>query len=272
MPKETFRDLEHAGWVEKAEHYDHIFALITRQAIDPMLDSLGDLAGKRLLDVACGTGHLTAAATRRGADAEGIDFAATMVSKAADNYPGVGFSEGDAETLPYPNDCFDAVACSFGLLHLENPEKGVAEACRVIKNGGKYCFTVWCSPEQGGEFFNVVFSAVQTHGTLDVPLPPAPPMFRFADPEECASILTEAGFSDVRFSELPLTWNADTSQEALDMIYKSVVRAPMILQAQEESAREKIEQAIIDGVERYRESGQIKMAFPALMVVATKLG
>ena len=80
MVEKTFKELEHAGWREKASAYDDIFAEITRQAIDPLLDGLCDLAGKRLLDVACGTGHLAAAGARRGAEVEGIDFADTMLA------------------------------------------------------------------------------------------------------------------------------------------------------------------------------------------------
>ena len=67
------------------------------------------------------------------------------------------------------------------------------EAWRVLKSGGRYTFTVWCGPDQGGGFFKLVLEAIQKHGSLEVPLPPAPPMFRFADPDESKKVLTEAG-------------------------------------------------------------------------------
>lgn len=92
MTEKTFKELEHAGWREKASAYDDIFAHITRQAIGSLLDSLGDLTGKRLLEVACGTGHLAGEASKRGAEAEGIDFADTMLERASVNYPDVSFS------------------------------------------------------------------------------------------------------------------------------------------------------------------------------------
>jgi ubiquinone/menaquinone biosynthesis C-methylase UbiE len=66
MTEKTFKELEHAGWQEKASAYDDIFANITRQAIGPLLDSLGDLTGKRLLEVACGTGHLAGKKGKKG--------------------------------------------------------------------------------------------------------------------------------------------------------------------------------------------------------------
>lgn len=75
MAQETFEALERAGWSAKAGAYDDLFATITDQAIAPMLDSFGVLVNKRLLDVACGTGHIAGTAASRGAVSEGIDFA-----------------------------------------------------------------------------------------------------------------------------------------------------------------------------------------------------
>jgi len=60
--------------------------VVTNQAIAPILNSFGALQGQRILDVACGTGRLAAAATQRGALAEGLDFAGAMVAEATRQY------------------------------------------------------------------------------------------------------------------------------------------------------------------------------------------
>lgn len=270
MVKKTFKELEQSGWRDKAAAYDDIFALITRQAINPLLDSFGDLAGKRLLDVACGTGHLAAESVSRGAIAEGTDFADTMLAKASANYPDIAFYEGDAENLFYENSSFDAVACNFGLLHFENADIAISEAHRVLRGGGQFAFTAWCSPDQGCDFMRLVWGAVQTHGNLDVDLPPAPPMFRFADSDECESAVQAAGFSNPEVSRLELTWTANHPDEIIELIYKSIVRTPMILEAQTPEARERIHAAIIAGAEEFRSGSKIKMAFLAMMTIATK--
>jgi 2-polyprenyl-3-methyl-5-hydroxy-6-metoxy-1,4-benzoquinol methylase len=88
MTTPSFRDLEHAGWSAKAGAYDSLFGKITDQSIESVLDALGSLQGKRFLDVACGTGRLTGAAAAQGAEAEGIDFAATMIATAAGSHGG----------------------------------------------------------------------------------------------------------------------------------------------------------------------------------------
>lgn len=269
MSEHTFRELEHQGWLTKAAAYRDSFGKITEQAIAPILDTFGDLSGKRLLDVACGTGELTVAASQRGASAEGIDFAATMVGKAREKYPDSRFMEGDAEHLAYDDSIFDAVVCAFGLLHLQDADRAIAEARRVLKAGGRYTFTVWGHADQGGDFFKLVMGAITQHGTLDVPLPPAPPIFRFSDFAECKRALTAAGFTAPSVCILQLQWRTKSPQDILDLIYKSVVRTPMILQAQTADARERIHRAIVEGAESYRKDDVIELRFPAVLATAT---
>ncbi len=49
----TFKSLEQSGWTQKASAYDEHFATITDQAIAPILDSVGDIAGLDVLDICC---------------------------------------------------------------------------------------------------------------------------------------------------------------------------------------------------------------------------
>lgn len=270
MRPKTFTELEHAGWMTGAADYDGEFANVTGQTFERILDSFGSLRGKRLLDVACGPGHLAAAAARRGAVAEGIDFARAMVARAASNYPGITFTEGDAQALPYEGPRFDAVSCAFGLLHMERTDAAIAEACRVLSPGGRYTFTVWRSPEQGNDLHRLILGAIQAHGTLNVALPPAPALYRFADPEECRKTLTAAGFMEATTSIIPVTWRGKTPQDVVELVYKCMVRMRMVLEAQTAEARQRIHQAILEGAERYRTAEGIAIPASALMATATR--
>ncbi len=141
----------------------------------------------------------------------------------------------------------------------------------MLRDGGQFAFTAWCSPDQGCDFMQLVWGAVQAHGKLDVDLPPAPPMFRFSDSEECKNAAQSAGFSNPNTTRLELEWAANSPDEIIELIYKSIVRTPMILEAQTPEAREHIHAAIIAGAEEFRTGSKIKMAFPAMMTTAIKL-
>lgn len=100
--------------------------------------------GRRALDVCCGTGDVTLALARRGADAVGLDFTEAMLEVARDRgrrrAPGTDgpqFLRGDALQLPFPDDSFDIVTVSYGLRNLAQWEEGVAEMWRVARPGGR---------------------------------------------------------------------------------------------------------------------------------------
>ncbi len=98
---EAYRDFERAAWAALPASYQEHFGFLTAQAADPLLDAVGTAQGTRLLEVACGTGHISAAAMARGAIAIGIDFVAGMVAEARQRHSGIEFREGDAESLPF---------------------------------------------------------------------------------------------------------------------------------------------------------------------------
>jgi ubiquinone/menaquinone biosynthesis C-methylase UbiE len=271
MAEPTYKELEHAGWREKADAYDDWFARITRQAIEPMLDAIApEYEGVRLLDICTGTGHLAAAAAERGASVEGLDFAETMVEQARHNYPALVFTVGDAEDLPYEAATFDIVACGFGHLHFSDADKAITEAARVLVPGGRYGFTVWGGPDQGGAMFKLIYEALKAHGNTDVGLPPAPPFYRFAKPENNRETLEGLGFRDVETQTLDLVWNAGSGEEIIEMIYKSIVRTPLMFERQSAQARERIHQAIVEGAEQYRDGDTLTLGFPATLVTATR--
>jgi SAM-dependent methyltransferase len=265
----SFKELERQGWGAKADDYDAFAGQITVGAVVPLLDATGVRAGMRVLDVASGPGYVAAGATERGADAIGIDFAANMVAEARRRYPGIDFREGDAENLAFDATSFDAVTCGFGLLHIADPDKAIAEACRVLRPGGRYAFTVWMGPDRH-DFFAIVLKAIEAHGNAQVSLPPAPPIFRFSDPAECRSSLARAGFVDATVSELTLRWRAPSVDAILDFVNKSTVRTALILERQTPDALERIHGAIRQGAQRFARDRAFEIAWPATLAVGRK--
>lgn len=267
----TFKQQELAGWTAKAGSYDGYVGKVTAAAAEALLDAVRLPPAARLLDVACGPGYVAGAAAARGAAALGVDFAPSMVEEARKNYPGGEFLVGDAEALDFDAASFDAVVCAFGMGHLADPDRALAEAFRVLRPGGRYALSWWCSPDKH-EFYALVFGALKAHGSLEVGLPPAPSIFRFSDPEECRRALRHAGFTEPEVRELALAYEPQSRQELLDLIYKSSVRMAMMLERQTGDALERIHEHILAGARRLRQDNRLRIGFPALIAGARKPG
>jgi ubiquinone/menaquinone biosynthesis C-methylase UbiE len=261
----TFKALEQSGWTEKASAYDEHFATIADQAIEAILNSVGDVAKRDVLDICCGTGHLAGEVLARGGCVTAIDFAPTMIEIARSKFAGADFHVGDAEALPFPDQSFDVALCSFGLWHMSAPDMALAEAARVLRKGGVYAYTTWLPPQQGWEMFDLLMKAVRAHGTTDVDLPPSLPPFRFAEETEAQRSLAAHGFRNVLLQKGIALWTGTTGEQLLALIYKAIVRAPMIIEAQTPKAREAIKQDIMSAAETMRIGGTITMRWPYLL-------
>jgi demethylmenaquinone methyltransferase/2-methoxy-6-polyprenyl-1,4-benzoquinol methylase len=93
-------------------------------------------AGGSALDVACGSGKLTAQLARlagSGGRVVGIDFSPQMLEVARRDHPGIEFVEGDALELPFEDATFDASTIAFGLRNLADPIGGLREMLRVAR-------------------------------------------------------------------------------------------------------------------------------------------
>src|SRR3984893_3001847 len=95
----------------------------------------GLTAGGSALDVACGSGKLTAQLARiAGPNGRvvGLDFSTQMLEVARAEFPGIEFREGDALNLPFEDATFDASTIAFGLRNLADPVVGLREMLRVV--------------------------------------------------------------------------------------------------------------------------------------------
>ena len=266
---EAFHAFEHAGWQGAARRYDDAFGSLTRQAIDPLLDAAQVRAGARVLDVASGPGYAAAVAAQRGAQVTALDFSGAMVEMARSQNPEIEFREGGAAELPFKDGSFDAVVMNFGMLHLAQPERAVAEAFRVLCPGGGYAFTVWAKPEEAVGF-GIVLDAIRKHGNPDVPLPPGPPFFRFSDASECDNVLKVAGFRNVDVRKVPQVWRFSASGLLFEAFLAGSVRTQALLHAQSALALAAIRDAVGRLAGEYENHGTVEIPMPAVLAAALK--
>ncbi|MBW0015121.1 methyltransferase domain-containing protein [Mycobacterium sp.] len=109
---------------------------------------------QRLLDVACGPGNFTAPLAKQlapGGLAVGFDISEPMLTRAVlDNAgPHTCYVRGDARTLPFADETFDAVCC-FGALYLvPEPFRVAREMVRVLRRGGRIAILTSYAGESG---------------------------------------------------------------------------------------------------------------------------
>ncbi len=122
-----------ADW--NAGLYDASHAFVWEFGRD-LLALLAPQPGERILDVGCGTGHLTAEIARSGAQVLGTDRSAAMIAQARENFPGLRFETRDVCELPYHAE-FDAIFSNAVLHWVQTPETAAAGMSRALKPGGR---------------------------------------------------------------------------------------------------------------------------------------
>lgn len=159
-------------WDANAESYnEQIDALEPElhKATNALLAAAKIAPGMRVLDVACGPGHTTAAATNAGADALGIDSSAQMIRHASSRFPKSRFQIGDMRSPPAGP--WDAVLCRLGGHHVEARWMRAVEA--VLRPGGRLAIAETDAVDEAARAKNM------------------------KSPQEWARLVEEAGFVDV---------------------------------------------------------------------------
>ena len=95
-----------------------------------------------VLDIGCGGGFLSNSLSSLGHRVTGLDASsdALAIARRYDSTGLVRYQQGDALNLPYPAGSFDAVCAMDFLEHVENPDRVIAEAARVLKPTGIFFF------------------------------------------------------------------------------------------------------------------------------------
>ncbi|HEY5298428.1 MAG TPA: bifunctional demethylmenaquinone methyltransferase/2-methoxy-6-polyprenyl-1,4-benzoquinol methylase UbiE [Verrucomicrobiae bacterium] len=101
--------------------------------------------GDRALDLCCGTGDISVALARSGAETTGLDFSPQMLQVAETRRQkslkleaqNLKFLQGDAQQIPFPENSFDAVTIGYGLRNLASWEGGLEEMFRVARPGAR---------------------------------------------------------------------------------------------------------------------------------------
>jgi SAM-dependent methyltransferase len=114
-----------------------------RPTYEEAIRRVGISAGRRVLEVGCGTGVFLRLAADVGAEVHGIDASQALLELARERVPEADLRVGDLESLPYEDDGFDVVAGFNAFFFAVDMVAALREAARVARPGAPVVIQVW---------------------------------------------------------------------------------------------------------------------------------
>lgn len=109
--------------------------------LEELASKLNPARSKKLLDIGCGSGFLSAILADMGFEVYGVDLSEEMIAQAKEfaqnNSLNINFAVMDAEMLTFADESFDYIVSRNVTWNLAEPEKAYKEWLRVLKPGGR---------------------------------------------------------------------------------------------------------------------------------------
>ena len=184
-----------------------------------------DFAGKRVLDIGCGSGGITLFLAREYAPAEitGFDVEQPVVDLATRRAEEQGLDErarfvrGEPGPLPFADASFDVVFSKDALIHVADKEALFADIFRVLRPGGTFAASDWLTSHDG-----------EPSPAMRIYLAAEGLSFGMASAARYEAAMTAAGFTDVRTVNRN-AWYREVARNELDRLkgplYKPVAAA-----------------------------------------------
>ncbi|WP_338729952.1 methyltransferase domain-containing protein [Haladaptatus sp. DJG-WS-42] len=166
-----------------------------------LIDLLAPERGERILDVGCGTGHLTAKIADSGATVVGLDQSVEMLAQAREQYPDRTFIEGDARDIEFDRP-FDAVFSNAALHWIPEADAVAASLAAALKPGGRMVVELGGT----GNIETIETGLIEAAADAGYDIAPENPWY-FPSVGEYATVLEDAGFEvrDATLFDRPTT-------------------------------------------------------------------
>jgi trans-aconitate methyltransferase len=174
-----------------------------------VLELLDAQSGERILDLGCGTGHLTAKIAETGAHVVGIDRSPEMIHQAKEKYPSLRFEVMDAREIQLEGN-FDAVFSNATLHWIKEPERVISGIKRLLRLGGRFV-AEFGGKGNTGELLKAIQHAWQKLGIAG----PVPQPWYYPTVAEYAGLLEQHGFEVTQAALIDRPTPLDDGQRGL---------------------------------------------------------
>lgn len=149
-------EVAHRGFEAEAETYDRARPTYPPDAVRWLTDNLGIRPGRRVVDLAAGTGKLTEPLLAAGANLAAVEPVSAMRAQLRGKLPRVPALAGVAEALPFAADSLDAVVVAQAF-HWFDAKRALAELARVVRVGGRLGL-IWNARDRSVAWVDAVWS------------------------------------------------------------------------------------------------------------------
>jgi ubiquinone/menaquinone biosynthesis C-methylase UbiE len=194
-----------------AQAYDRWIGRYSPQLAAALIEFAGIEPELKALDVGCGPGALSSALVGRvgASNVYAVDPSEPFVEACRQRLPGVNAIVASAESLPFPDDEFDAALAQLVVNFMSDPEAGVREMARVTRAGGVVAACVW---DYGGEmtllraFWESAREVEPARGEAG----DEAKVMKWSGEGDLAELWQRAGLTDVRFDALHVSASYDS--------------------------------------------------------------
>ncbi len=254
---------------DASENYERFFVPAIGRPVAEILLSVAALRpGERVLDVGCGTGVVTRlAADRVGGDGEvtGLDVNPGMLAVARSAAPPdfeIEWCEASAESIPLPDETFDAVLCPMSLQFVPDRPAALREIRRVLVPGGRVTLS---APGPASPLFESLAEAMGRHVAPEA-VGFVLAVFALHDETEIEGLLRDARFGDVEVSAEMVDLSLPAPKDFLWQYVASTPLAAVVAEADEE-ARAALEREVVDRWREFEDGD--RMSLRQRLVLAT---
>lgn len=226
-------------------------------------------ADDRVLDVGCGTGVLAmAAADRVGPQGAvtGIDPNAGMLAVAQRKSARMDWREGRAESLPFPDESFDAVVSQFALMFFDDRVEGLRQMARVLRPGGRLAVAVCDCLEHSPGYAALAKLLLQLFGERVADAFRSP--FALGDPKRLLCLCADAGIAGAKVTQHEGTVRFASIEAMISTERACIMTLGGLLDDQQ------FERLLAEAKQALRPfagaDGKVAFAMPALVITAVK--